>query len=469
MGKTKETARIVIIGAGASGLAAGTRLLELGFKDVQIIDAKDRIGGRIHTVEFGDNVVDLGGQWCHGEKGNVIYELVKDLNVLDRTGDFYSSTIYVRSNKEILPQQTSNILRSIAAKYAPEGTEGLKGSLDDYVTPKYWSEVAKQLPSLDSEVAKEALRTIKLMLCSWKTCNNLADVSPISYALPSEGDNLLNWRDKGFASFFTILMKADPNKPDDFGVLNGHVTLNKCIAEINLSGSDDVTIRCENGEIIKADHVIYTGSLGYLKEHHRTLFVPALPEAKVRAIDGLKLGTLDKFYLEFAAAPTPNEYVGFDFLWLDKDLEDLRKTEYFWLESIRGFHRVTHQPRLLEGWIIGEHAQHMETLTEEKVQEGLLWLFSKFLNYKLPKLKGIKRTQFYMSPYFRGSVSYRSILADKLQTGPWDLETPLTAANGRPRLQFAGEASSKTHNSSVNGAVETGWREADRLKQYYLK
>ena len=41
--------KIIIIGAGASGLAAASRLIEIG-----IIEAENRIGGRIYTVPYGN-------------------------------------------------------------------------------------------------------------------------------------------------------------------------------------------------------------------------------------------------------------------------------------------------------------------------------------------------------------------------------------------------------------------------------
>ena len=44
--------KILIIGAGAAGIAAASRLLEKGFQNVLILEAKDRIGGRIHTVKY---------------------------------------------------------------------------------------------------------------------------------------------------------------------------------------------------------------------------------------------------------------------------------------------------------------------------------------------------------------------------------------------------------------------------------
>ena len=55
--------KIIIIGAGASGIACATKLYENGFKNIQILEAENRIGGRINTVPFGANVVDMGGQW----------------------------------------------------------------------------------------------------------------------------------------------------------------------------------------------------------------------------------------------------------------------------------------------------------------------------------------------------------------------------------------------------------------------
>ena len=55
--------KIFIIGAGASGVAAATKLVSNGFQQVTILEAGDRIGGRINTIPFGANVVDMGAQW----------------------------------------------------------------------------------------------------------------------------------------------------------------------------------------------------------------------------------------------------------------------------------------------------------------------------------------------------------------------------------------------------------------------
>ena len=54
---------VVVIGAGPSGLTAARRLHAAG-RDVVVLEARDRVGGRTWTVELdGGTRVDLGGQW----------------------------------------------------------------------------------------------------------------------------------------------------------------------------------------------------------------------------------------------------------------------------------------------------------------------------------------------------------------------------------------------------------------------
>lgn len=52
--------RIVVIGAGLAGLSAAKALLESGFTDVTILEATDRIGGRVQSVKLGKNSASRG-------------------------------------------------------------------------------------------------------------------------------------------------------------------------------------------------------------------------------------------------------------------------------------------------------------------------------------------------------------------------------------------------------------------------
>lgn len=55
--------KIIIIGAGAAGFATASKLISHGFTNVLILEAEHRFGGRVNTIPFGANVVDMGAQW----------------------------------------------------------------------------------------------------------------------------------------------------------------------------------------------------------------------------------------------------------------------------------------------------------------------------------------------------------------------------------------------------------------------
>jgi spermine oxidase len=81
----KDNPKIVIVGAGLAGVTALAELLDNGYRNVVVLEAQNRIGGRIETVPFGANVADLGAQWVHGEKYNIIFEMVSRYGLLDKS------------------------------------------------------------------------------------------------------------------------------------------------------------------------------------------------------------------------------------------------------------------------------------------------------------------------------------------------------------------------------------------------
>jgi len=70
---------VVIIGAGVAGLAAAQHLYKNGFRNLTILEARNRIGGRIHSQTIRSCIVDLGASFIHGTKGNPIVSVCKEI------------------------------------------------------------------------------------------------------------------------------------------------------------------------------------------------------------------------------------------------------------------------------------------------------------------------------------------------------------------------------------------------------
>src|SRR5437764_815457 len=77
-----EVCDVVIIGAGASGLAAAQDLTRAG-KSILLLEARDRLGGRIHTLH--DTAIPLplefGAEFIHGRPDELIH-IVRSANLV---------------------------------------------------------------------------------------------------------------------------------------------------------------------------------------------------------------------------------------------------------------------------------------------------------------------------------------------------------------------------------------------------
>ena len=78
--------RVVVIGAGIAGLAAASRLRRVGIACV-VLEARDRIGGRLHTVDLAGVPVDLGGSWIHHPIGNPLSSFCAEHGIARDPGD----------------------------------------------------------------------------------------------------------------------------------------------------------------------------------------------------------------------------------------------------------------------------------------------------------------------------------------------------------------------------------------------
>lgn len=81
---------------------------------------------------------------------------------------------------------------------------------------------------------------------------------------------------------------------------------------------------CSDNSEEKFDHVIFTGSLGVLKQQYKSMFDPPLPFSKQNSIDGISFGAVDKIFLKFSSRWWPKDCKGFNFVWRDEELLSIK-------------------------------------------------------------------------------------------------------------------------------------------------
>ena len=80
--------------------------------------------------------------------------------------------------------------------------------------------------------------------------------------------------------------------------LNIDIKLSHVVSEIDYSAVSGVTIKMADGSSLTSDFVVCTIPLGVLQSGS-VKFTPGLPAAKLKAMTHLKMGLLNKLYLEF--------------------------------------------------------------------------------------------------------------------------------------------------------------------------
>ncbi|XP_043269280.1 spermine oxidase isoform X3 [Venturia canescens] len=469
--------KVVIVGAGVAGIAAACRLIEEGFKNIIILEAKNRIGGRIHTVDFADNVVDLGAQWVHGESQNIGYNLASPHGLLESSHNLndFEKHSFVNSKGELIPAEQASKVWKLYYEISDKASEELRnrnGSYGEYFVEEYYKHY-KTDPFTDESRAEEILEWIHRFDNSIQCSDNWYDVSAkgITEYKSCDGDLLLNWKNRGYKTIFDLLMRKFPNSQKALPLMD-KIEFGKEVSSIDYSSGSEVIVKTIEGQQFSAAHVIFTASLGFLKEQHSKIFIPPLPQKKQLSIKGLSIGVVAKIFLEFPHRWWPENSAGFGMLWSREDKLDFIATNgqnKSWLCDLFQFFTVDYQPRILCGWLVGQSARDMELLPEESVKNDVYELLEKFLGktYNIPRPDHIVRTKWYSDRHFRGCYSYRSMAAEKLDVWAKDLAQPILDANIKPTLLFAGEATHDKYYSTVHGAIETGYREADRILNYY--
>ncbi|KAL1501749.1 hypothetical protein ABEB36_007021 [Hypothenemus hampei] len=422
------------------------------FNNLKIFEAEPRIGGRIHSVKFGNAFVDVGAAFCHGEKDNIVYSLVKDINVL-RHSQFQIS-VY-KSNGEFLDdaehEKIEEFSNSISNSNNPSDECATATSVEECLGIKT-NNLIKTLEN-DEEKYKiiEMIRVATAKASSYNSALDLHDLALRSLFKLCSGDFYMNWNGQGYKTILNVLMEKFPN-PNQSLPIDDKFNLHKKIKTIKWDNQERPSVITVDGETHEADHIIFTPFLGVLKANHLELFDPDLPEDKVDAINKMGYGAIMKIFLLFPEKWWPNNAF-IKTIWKHNDEETLRKKNLEWLISLMGVTTAENNPKVLIAWYLGKYLPIIETFSDEKVLRGQSYvldkLFSRHFNVSQPHQ--ILRTKWLNNPNFLGTYSYESVVENPNRTIYQEkLERPLTNKNNKPTILFAGEATHPYYFSIVH-------------------
>ncbi|CAG9861334.1 unnamed protein product [Phyllotreta striolata] len=479
---------IIIVGAGVSGLTAGKILIDHGFHNLTILEAENRIGGRIHSVFFGDAFIDLGASFCHGQKNNIVYNTVEKLDLLVHSKN--STALYSSSGDAVDPafvDEFFNITSSLLTESGDLPTPDNENiSYGEYYT-KYYTEIINERFGKDPAKLKLAQEGLDL-LEKWAEGS---DGFPSWFDGPAatdyqwnEGDEYMEWKGTGYQTFIYVLLRKFPDLQRVTAVERG-VVFDKEVAKIAYDASRErggVTVTCSDGSVYEADHVIVTPSLGVIKENLDEMFEPQLPLAKRTAIDSIGFGAIMSLATHYTGKWWGDDFAGVSLLWTKEDLENSAKefplgphhNNRSWVTYTAEIMPCTRNPNVLRFWFNGVLVPEIELLSDEVLVDGVDFITRKFLgkDYNVTKPDKMIHSRWVANPHFKGTYSYQKIAAVRRGNGTnaeEELAKPIKTESGRPFVHFAGEATHPRYYSNVQGATETGIREALSIINYYSK
>jgi monoamine oxidase len=412
MSSLPSSVDVAIIGAGAGGLGAANALKDSGLS-VIVLEARDRLGGRAHTIMASPEVTfDVGCGWLHSADRNSFVEIAEQLGFeINKALPPWRERAYGK----VFPQgDREDFIRALDAFYdrAERAAAEAESSGRDCAASLYLEPGNRWNPMIDA-------------ISTYVNGCELDQVSILD--MDAYEDTDINWRiRRGYGSLVAAYGAACP------------VALNCAVTLIDHSAT---RLRIETSQgTLEADKVIVTVPTNLLADE-TVRFHPALP-AKVDAARGLPLGLADKVTLALAEP---------DAMPVEGNLRGPAMRTGMGTYHIRPFG----QP-CIEGFFGGRFAQSLEdagdgALAAAAIDEIVSFLGSDFRR----KLKPLAESRWAHDPFARGSYSHA------LPGHAGDRE--VLAAPVDDRLFFAGEATSPEFFSTAHGARDSGERAAGEV------
>ena len=428
--------RIIVIGAGIAGLACAEKLHQNGYH-VQILEARDRIGGRIHSVKTNDITLDFGASWIHGIEENPIAELSQQHKIETVCFNYVDSAFFNEHGQLLNPKEKKQFEDEIADITQQLGKQD-KDRASEALTAILEQSDYQQHPlnrAFCNQNVKVRLQQYIEMIANDPYACELFELTPDyqRYEGYFAGDEVI------FPQGYDQVIHALAQGLD--------IRLHTMIQSIQYT-ADGVVVQDQHQQEYVASQVVCTVPLGVLKQHD-IHFQPALPSKYQQSIQQMGFGVFNKIFFELEQSLDLNERY--------------QKNSYFfatetgWLNLLDLSH--IYQRPLYFMVLGGEQAKQIEQMQEQQLWQ---WITQQ-LQTALPAIQqAVKRlwyTTWSNDPYSHGSYSFPAVGHGE------HLFTPFQQAIEQ-RLWFAGEHCQADYAATVHGAYMSGQSVAMKIIQH---
>ena len=417
--ENKTTGKIVIvIGGGISGLSAAKKLKEKGF-NVLVLEAQDKVGGRLSTNRSLGIAFDEGASWIHGAKGNPITTLAQQAGMHTAFTDDDSRKSY----------DIGGVLRS-ATTYDNTETE-LHAILNTLKNNGSFNQSFETVfNNLYPNYANN--RLWKYLLSTYVTFDT-GDLNNLSSLLYNEGEEFAGEERIATNGYDTI-----PN----YLAKELNIQLNQRVSKIDYTNAKvKVT---HNGIETEADYVVVTVPLGVLKSN-TIQFEPSLPIIKQTAIQKIGMNCVNKFLLTWNIAFWDDvQYISYT-----PTIKD--KFNYF-----VNLKKVNPSVNALMTFAYADYARQTETMTDAQIIDEIMIHLRDIYGNNIPNPTSILRTKWNSNENSFGAYSYTAV-----GTKMYHFDDLAQEINDR--IFFGGEHTEADYSSTAHGAYLSGIREADKI------
>lgn len=416
----------LIIGGGIAGLIAARHLTEAGLR-VTLLEARDRLGGRIYTHSTDEYPVELGAEFVHGRPDEIL-------------------ALAAEGAVPIVPVQ-GNFRRKISGKWAEAGR--LMEKIDQLFAklpakePDQSFQYYLDRSGEDDDIKQQALRYVEGFHAA-----NPSLISARSLRRDSEAEEAIEGDHQyRIANGYESLVRAVADRIDRKLC---DIVLHTAVHEI-VWRPGQVIARTSTAEYL-APQAIVTLPLGVLKSNS-VVFSPALPE-KQSAMSFLEMGPVIRVSLCFQDKfwERDPEMADLSFLFTDDP-----QFPTWWTSNALPY-------PILTGWAAGPNGRKQAGRTKDEIIRSAVQSLARIMEIAEPELRrqmtGSFTHDWQEDPFSRGAYSYAAV-------GGMDAAKTLgdPVAN---TLYFAGEATNgEGYNGTVHGAIATGLRAAKELLQSF--